>query len=818
MRFDRLKIHGFGPFKDVDLDLSGIDGTLVAVAGPNGAGKTTLLELLTGGACYRKCKTRGTLAHLATERAAFVEATVVNGRTWTIRQTMDAMNGKGESLVLDADGEPVLDDTKVSAYDDWAKLNIVPPQVLYSSSVGLQLSSPVLKQEERGFLALGRADRMAVLLRIIGMERLEKLAELARKHVATDIANLGIKRVSLCELEKRAVTVSDASEALEASERVRDAEVRTAEAARDALRRAELASENAAAAEEIRTRRAAAATRVSQAKAAIGDNELRQRNNKAILGEAEAIRDAVATDAALVTEANAHAETQQTCKDEAADLKARAINAEATLRLARNKKADAERDISRATRRLEGRDAVDAAVASIPGLETAREAAEEAVSKSVDALKGLRESRLTHKDDRIKLLRGGVEDMVETPGRFDEEARDAAADVLATDNDLVERFVALPGTISVGEHQLIHEQDAARLAQGEERKARETAARAGGFEAAAADLERATALLDEGTAAEAELVPEASRQREEANRKAERVETLAEMLRSVRDQRLEIEPLCKKAAPLAQAEARVEELEAAHAGLAEQLAGAETELAGLPDTPEGKAPDVDGLREALGLAERRAQARAAEVGQQQAKLEAAHASAKRSAEMKVEIDDAETRLNTWTKLSIDLGRDGLQALEVDAAVPTLNALVNDLLHTCHGSRFTVDFRTDKLTADGKSMREALDVRVIDSEKGRDDLAETYSGGELVIVGEAVALGLSVLGAECMGIDKPTLVRDETGAALDADNRPAYVRMLRHAAKTIGADKVLFVSHNDDVVALADARILIDKSGHVEVVT
>ena len=183
-------------------------------------------------------------------------------------------------------------------------------------------------------------------------------------------------------------------------------------------------------------------------------------------------------------------------------------------------------------------------------------------------------------------------------------------------------------------------------------------------------------------------------------------------------------------------------------------------------------------------------------------------------EIPVTIDD--NQIKDKAKLAADLGRDGLQALEVDAAIPTLNTLVNDLLHTCHGSRFTVEFRTDKLTADGKSMREALDVQVIDSEKGRDDLAESYSGGELVIVGEAVALGLSALGAECMGIDNPTLVRDETGAALDADNRPAYVRMLRHAAKMIGADKVFFVSHDVGMQEAADARIMIDKDGNVEV--
>lgn len=108
------------------------------------------------------------------------------------------------------------------------------------------------------------------------------------------------------------------------------------------------------------------------------------------------------------------------------------------------------------------------------------------------------------------------------------------------------------------------------------------------------------------------------------------------------------------------------------------------------------------------------------------------------------------------------------------------------------------------------------MRVIDSLKGRDDLVESLSGGEGAIVGEAVALALTILGVECSGQDEVTLVRDETGAALDPANTEAYARMLRRATKQVGARHCIYVSHSSELQAAADARIVIDKEGNVVV--
>jgi exonuclease SbcC len=184
----------------------------------------------------------------------------------------------------------------------------------------------------------------------------------------------------------------------------------------------------------------------------------------------------------------------------------------------------------------------------------------------------------------------------------------------------------------------------------------------------------------------------------------------------------------------------------------------------------------------------------------------ARESSERATALEAELAAAELDLADWNRLAADLGRDGLQAAIIDAAIPELNEHCNSLLHEAFGPRFTVDLRTQRLDAKGKREIESLDVIVIDTERGREAPAETLSGGERVIVQEALSLGLTAVACRAAGLTDVDLVRDETGAALDPEKAAQYVRMLRRAADLIGARHILFVSHNPDVQELADAKV------------
>jgi DNA repair protein SbcC/Rad50 len=61
------------------------------------------------------------------------------------------------------------------------------------------------------------------------------------------------------------------------------------------------------------------------------------------------------------------------------------------------------------------------------------------------------------------------------------------------------------------------------------------------------------------------------------------------------------------------------------------------------------------------------------------------------------------------------------------------------------------------------------------------LVDELSGGQFVLVNEAVNLGIAIYNMrQGEGIRYETLFRDETVGALDAANSKEYVRMLRRA--------------------------------------
>ena len=154
---------------------------------------------------------------------------------------------------------------------------------------------------------------------------------------------------------------------------------------------------------------------------------------------------------------------------------------------------------------------------------------------------------------------------------------------------------------------------------------------------------------------------------------------------------------------------------------------------------------------------------------------------------------------------------------MDAAGPELSAIINDILHHAFGTRWTVRLDTTRpLKSDPSRTEEVFSVRVIDGRTGIERDAKSNSGGAKVPISDAISMALTVLSCQRNAAGRPTMVRDESGASLDAENAKAYVTMLRRAAELVGAEHVLLVSHNPATWALCDSRIRVgDGAVHVE---
>lgn len=105
------------------------------------------------------------------------------------------------------------------------------------------------------------------------------------------------------------------------------------------------------------------------------------------------------------------------------------------------------------------------------------------------------------------------------------------------------------------------------------------------------------------------------------------------------------------------------------------------------------------------------------------------------------------------------------------------------------------------------MVDDFEVEVRNKNLERACLVEELSGGQFMLVNEAVNLGIAIYNMrQGEGIRCETLFRDETVGALDAANGKEYVRMLRRAMDRGEFQQVIFICHEPLVSELADCII------------
>jgi exonuclease SbcC len=210
-------------------------------------------------------------------------------------------------------------------------------------------------------------------------------------------------------------------------------------------------------------------------------------------------------------------------------------------------------------------------------------------------------------------------------------------------------------------------------------------------------------------------------------------------------------------------------------------------------------------------------ARQAQIKQRQEQLEAARICL---AQVEAELGAARTEQEDYTYLARIFGPDEIQLCEIQAAGPQVSTLVNSLLEGCFDNKFEIRFRTQRPKADGKGMVDDFDVEVRNKNLDRTCLVDELSGGQFVLVNEAVNLGIAIYNMrQGEGIRYETLFRDETVGALDAVNGKEYVRMLRRAMALGGFHQVIFICHTplvwelaDSILSVGGGRVVVGKNG------
>ena len=172
------------------------------------------------------------------------------------------------------------------------------------------------------------------------------------------------------------------------------------------------------------------------------------------------------------------------------------------------------------------------------------------------------------------------------------------------------------------------------------------------------------------------------------------------------------------------------------------------------------------------------------------------------------------RLARLRRLVAAFSVKGIPARIIESVLPELTGSANDLLAQLRQG-MTLDIRAQRAKADGSGIVEALDL-IVSDDVGERALA-LYSGGERMSVSLAIAVGLSRLVARRAGTAIRTLVIDEPDG-LDADARRSFGQALRILAHQGELERVVLVSHHQDLADVGNSVYEVVKGPSGSVVT
>ena len=177
-------------------------------------------------------------------------------------------------------------------------------------------------------------------------------------------------------------------------------------------------------------------------------------------------------------------------------------------------------------------------------------------------------------------------------------------------------------------------------------------------------------------------------------------------------------------------------------------------------------------------------------------------------EARGKVAHIEAQIALWSMLAKALGNDGIVALSIDDAGPTLSALANDLLLGCYGPRFTVSLKTQVENAKGE-CREGFSIVVHDAQSGQSKELDNMSGGEKLWINECLTRAIALYLAQNSGQRYETLFSDEADGPLDADRKRMFMAMKREVLRLGGYGREFFISQTPELTEMADAVIDLD---------
>lgn len=170
-----------------------------------------------------------------------------------------------------------------------------------------------------------------------------------------------------------------------------------------------------------------------------------------------------------------------------------------------------------------------------------------------------------------------------------------------------------------------------------------------------------------------------------------------------------------------------------------------------------------------------------------------------------ERNEAKEKTDALLFLSKAFGKNGIQALELEALSPEVADITNKILSSAYGDRFSIEFSTLRIDSTGKQV-EDFTIKVFDSESGMQKNLQDLSSGESVWIKEALYNAFSIVRSRNSSFCFQTRFLDEADGSLDGEKRLLYLKMIEAAQKISGISHTIIITHSPELKSVIQQKI------------
>lgn len=178
----------------------------------------------------------------------------------------------------------------------------------------------------------------------------------------------------------------------------------------------------------------------------------------------------------------------------------------------------------------------------------------------------------------------------------------------------------------------------------------------------------------------------------------------------------------------------------------------------------------------------------------------------------IALEKVESIVTDYQVIATAVGRDGIQALLIEEAIPEIEEIANDLLAKLTNNNAHIMIESLRDLKNG-GTKETLDIKISDAQGIRP--YEMFSGGEAFRIDFALRIAISKLLAHRAGTALQTLIIDEGFGSQDEEGLSAMMDLLQALQGEFA--KIIVVSHLPTMKDQFPVHFHVEKGSHGSVV-